>query len=53
MVISYVMDDNASLPWVAWAIVFKLGLDLGGKNSFVAAMIGSNSNRISARGCIA
>ena len=30
VVINYITDNNVNLPWVAWAIVFKLSLDLGG-----------------------
>ena len=48
VVISYTIDNNANLPWVAQAIVFTLSLDLGGRFGFVAAMLGSNSNSIGA-----
>ena len=46
-VINYVMDNNVNLPWVAWAIVFKLSLDLGGRVSFVATILASTSNKSS------
>ena len=53
VVISYITDNNANLPWVAWEKTFELSLDLGGRLGFIAAMMGSNSNRICARGYIA
>ena len=53
MVISYIIYNNANLPWVAWVIVFELSLDLGKRFSFFATMMGSNHNSISARGCTA
>ena len=53
VVINYVTDSNANLPWVAQAKTFKLSLDLGGRFGFVAAITVSNSNRIGARGCTA
>ena len=52
VIISYVTNNNVNLPWIAWAIVFKLSFDLGGRFGFVAAMLGSNCNRIGTRGCI-
>ena len=45
---NYIADNNISLLWVAQAKALKLSLDLGGVFGFVAAMMGSNSNRISA-----
>ena len=53
MVIGYITDNNMDLAWVAQALVIKLSLDLGGRFGFVATMMGSNSNRISPRGCTA
>ena len=50
-VISYIMDNNVNLPWIAWAIVFKFSFNLGVRIGFVAAMLGSDCNRIGARGC--
>ena len=46
-VVNYVMDNNVNLPWVAWAIVFKLSLDLGGRVTFVATILASTSNKSS------
>ena len=42
-----------NLPWVAQAKSYKLSLDTGGRFVFIAAMMGSNNNRIGARGCAA
>ena len=53
VVISYLIDNNSNLPWVAQEITFNLSFDLGEKIGFIAAMMGSNSNRTSSRGCIA
>ena len=49
--ISYVMNNNVNLPWIARAIVFRLSFDLGGRFGFVAAMLSHNCNRIGTRGC--
>ena len=52
VVISYLIDNNANLPWVSQEITFNLSFDLEGRFGFIAAMMGSNNNRTSARGCI-